>query len=227
MLGVETTGINSPPKRMRHELDVGSPVSPLQLPASGKVPLGARSSSGNNGGGPSRKNKPQRCSICKEWGHKSRTCRLAPGKGACPTPLPFAFPPPTTHSPARPPTLLGPPSPTHTPPSPRSLVLASLSHPHLVSQRQSYTQTASRSFWTSSAKLCMDKAVQSALARPRSTLECIVATWRLVATDRSACTCIPHVALSKDRFGCVEANVHSCTVSAMHRNRFHDHVRIT
>jgi hypothetical protein len=82
MLGVETTGINSPPKRMRHELDVGSPVSPLQLPASGKVPLGARSSSGNNGGGPSRKNKPQRCSICKEWGHKSRTCRLAPGKAS-------------------------------------------------------------------------------------------------------------------------------------------------
>ena len=118
MLGVETTGVNSPPKRMRHELHVGSPVSPLQLPASGKVPLGARSSSGNNnGGGPSRKNKPQRCSICKEWGHKSRTCRLAPGKGACPTRLPFPpptsdLPPPTSHLPARPPTLLGPPSPT-------------------------------------------------------------------------------------------------------------------
>ena len=27
--------------------------------------------------GLSRKNKPQRCSICKECGHKSRTCRWA------------------------------------------------------------------------------------------------------------------------------------------------------
>ena len=30
--------------------------------------------------GLSRKNRPQRCSICKETGHKSRTCRLATGK---------------------------------------------------------------------------------------------------------------------------------------------------
>lgn len=78
-LRVRTGGLDSPSKRMKHEpAHVGSPVSPLQLPASGHVP--AESRSGNNGGGPSRKNKPQRCSICKEWGHKSRTCRLAPGR---------------------------------------------------------------------------------------------------------------------------------------------------
>jgi len=83
LLRVRTSGVDSPPKRMKHEVHVGSPVSPLHLPASGKVPMEhARSSSGNNGGGPSRKNKPQRCSICKEWGHKSRTCRLGPGKAS-------------------------------------------------------------------------------------------------------------------------------------------------
>lgn len=84
VLGAHTTGVDGRPKRTRRELHAGSPVSPLQLPASGKVPLGARSSIGNNGGGPSRKNKPQRCSICKEWGHKSRTCRLAPGRASEP-----------------------------------------------------------------------------------------------------------------------------------------------
>jgi len=83
MLRVRTSGMGSPSKRARHEpMHVGSPVSPLELPASGAVPL--ERSSSHNGGGPSRKNKPQRCSICKDWGHKSRTCsmryRLDPGK---------------------------------------------------------------------------------------------------------------------------------------------------
>ena len=109
-----STGFESPPKRQRHETPVGSPISVLQIPPSGEVPpptiehsasssLGPSSSgasSANIGGGPSRKNKPQRCSICKEWGHKSRTCRMAPGKGkpplsgiprsASPTPTPCA-----------------------------------------------------------------------------------------------------------------------------------------
>jgi len=34
-------------------------------------------SSSHNGQGLSRKNRPQRCSICKETGHKSRTCKFA------------------------------------------------------------------------------------------------------------------------------------------------------
>ena len=145
VLGADTTGVDGRPKRTRRELPT-SPISPLQIPASGKVPLGARSSIGNNGGGPSRKNKPQRCSICKEWGHKSRTCRLAPGKGAlC---LPCAF------IPAIPLSLRARSAlPTQTPPPPCPLAPASLSHPHLVSQqRQSPTLTARPSSWTSSAK---------------------------------------------------------------------------
>ena len=105
-----STGFETP-KRQRHESPVGSPVSTLQIPRSGKVPPPAiehsadlspsfspssgrasganvvggpssgSASGANVGGGPSRKNKPQRCSICKEMGHKARTCRLAPGKG--------------------------------------------------------------------------------------------------------------------------------------------------
>ena len=42
--------------------------------------------------------------------------------------------------------------PTQTPPPPCPLAPASLSHPHLVSQRQSPTLTARPSSWTSSAK---------------------------------------------------------------------------
>ena len=36
----------------------------------------------NGTGSYSRKNKPQRCSVCKECGHKSRTCKWAPGRSA-------------------------------------------------------------------------------------------------------------------------------------------------
>ena len=103
-----STGFETP-KRQRHESPVGSPVSTLQIPRSGKVPPPAiehsadlspssspssgSASGANVGGGPSRKNKPQRCSICKEMGHKARTCRLAPGKGE---------PPPNDQPPAPP-----------------------------------------------------------------------------------------------------------------------------
>jgi hypothetical protein len=83
---------------------IGSPVSTLELPAdfashtpSSKPSSGASSPKGSpshasshaGGGSLSRKNKPQRCSICKECGHKSRTCRLAQSKGArSPRPAP-------------------------------------------------------------------------------------------------------------------------------------------
>jgi len=63
---------------------VGSPISTMepadfgspQSPKSSKS--GSRSSSPPNSSGAhlSRKNKQQRCSICKECGHKSRTCRF-------------------------------------------------------------------------------------------------------------------------------------------------------
>jgi len=64
----------------------GSPRSTLDLslepprPAQRKHSSSASHHSSQNGMGLSRKNKPQRCSICKECGHKSRTCRLATGK---------------------------------------------------------------------------------------------------------------------------------------------------
>ena len=46
----------------------------------------------HGGAGLSRKNRPQRCSICKETGHKSRTCRFAQGKGTpLAPPLPLAI----------------------------------------------------------------------------------------------------------------------------------------
>ena len=64
---------------------VGSPISTMepadfgspQSPKSSKS--GSRSSSpkpNSSGAHLSRKNKQQRCSICKECGHKSRTCRF-------------------------------------------------------------------------------------------------------------------------------------------------------
>ena len=69
----------------------------LALPADIDIPLkqpspsfsdssrGDRSPQRNGSVGLSRKNRPQRCSICKECGHKSRTCRFAQGnKGARP-----------------------------------------------------------------------------------------------------------------------------------------------
>jgi len=49
------------------------------------------SSSHQSGVGLSRKNKPQRCSICKETGHKSRTCRFATGKVEVRAPSPTGF----------------------------------------------------------------------------------------------------------------------------------------
>merc|ERR1712028_37570 len=74
------------------------------------------------------------------------------------------------------------------------------------------------------------KPYSAHLARPRSrlsTLECIVATWRLVHRSL-ACTCISHVALSKDRFGCVEARLVQLSlpdVQANYRNRFHVRIK--
>jgi len=67
---------------------VGSPVSPIELGANTvefalpPAELSQRNSGINSVGSYSRKNKPQRCSICKECGHKSRTCKWAPGRGA-------------------------------------------------------------------------------------------------------------------------------------------------
>jgi len=65
---------------------MGSPTSTLDLSlepprfAQRKHASSASHQSSQNNMGLSRKNKPQRCSICKECGHKSRTCRLATGK---------------------------------------------------------------------------------------------------------------------------------------------------
>lgn len=39
---------------------------------------------------PSRKNKPQRCSICKGSGHKSRTCKMNPARAAVGAPVDMA-----------------------------------------------------------------------------------------------------------------------------------------
>jgi len=68
------------------ELDY-MPVEKLASPSSSSEgsPRGERSPPRSSGGGGnsvglSRKNRPQRCSICKECGHKSRTCRFAQGK---------------------------------------------------------------------------------------------------------------------------------------------------
>lgn len=59
------------------DLGDGPPLKPLPSHD------GQRSPQRSHGGvGLSRKNRPQRCSICKECGHKSRTCRFAQGKGA-------------------------------------------------------------------------------------------------------------------------------------------------
>uniref|UniRef100_A0A7S4BK08 Uncharacterized protein n=2 Tax=Chrysotila carterae TaxID=13221 RepID=A0A7S4BK08_CHRCT len=56
-----------------------SPTSTVELDT---LPynLDKRGGPGGIGGAYSRKNKPQRCSICKECGHKSRTCKFAPGR---------------------------------------------------------------------------------------------------------------------------------------------------
>uniref|UniRef100_A0A7S0QBK1 Uncharacterized protein n=1 Tax=Coccolithus braarudii TaxID=221442 RepID=A0A7S0QBK1_9EUKA len=66
---------------------VGSPISPIELGANTvdfalpPAELAERDDGGFGGGGSySRKNKPQRCSICKECGHKSRTCKWATGR---------------------------------------------------------------------------------------------------------------------------------------------------
>lgn len=84
--------VDVPNKRPRsQQMTVGSPVStldfmpsmaldmellgPLDSEVSTRDTATARSSC--SGGALSRKNKPQRCSICKECGHKSRTCKLA------------------------------------------------------------------------------------------------------------------------------------------------------
>ena len=97
---------------------MGSPVSTLDMPAQflpvvmpkgggrhAKIasPLkekqeGSDRRDGGMGGSLSRKNKPQRCSICKECGHKSRTCRFAQTHGATSTELcAVTSPPPTQH----------------------------------------------------------------------------------------------------------------------------------
>lgn len=88
------------PEPMHH---VGSPVSTMHLSAGYDIlpmntkPFRNSSSSsshsssthgsphrerahGHHGQGLSRKNRPQRCSICKECGHKSRTCKFAGAK---------------------------------------------------------------------------------------------------------------------------------------------------
>mmetsp|Transcript_20032 Transcript_20032/g.46242 ORF Transcript_20032/g.46242 Transcript_20032/m.46242 type:complete len:179 (-) Transcript_20032:589-1125(-) len=65
---------------------VGSPVSPIELGtntvdfALPPAELSQRDGGINSAGLYSRKNKPQRCSVCKECGHKSRTCKWAPGR---------------------------------------------------------------------------------------------------------------------------------------------------
>jgi len=65
------------------DLDVMPPAKqPSSSSSSSDSGRNERSSPPRSGGvGLSRKNRPQRCSICKECGHKSRTCRLANGKG--------------------------------------------------------------------------------------------------------------------------------------------------
>uniref|UniRef100_A0A7S4HH25 Uncharacterized protein n=1 Tax=Prymnesium polylepis TaxID=72548 RepID=A0A7S4HH25_9EUKA len=74
--------VGLPNKRPKSEhMIVGSPVSTMDPLPSMDIDVSVPDSpnSRNNGGGLSRKNKPQRCSICKECGHKSRTCKFAQG----------------------------------------------------------------------------------------------------------------------------------------------------
>lgn len=84
-------------KRHKPDVVIGSPVSTMDMPAdfspSGKYVSPKYSPPSPSSGhaspaatGLSRKNKPQRCSICKECGHKSRTCRFAQGKVEVPVP---------------------------------------------------------------------------------------------------------------------------------------------
>ena len=84
--------------KLAHDMPmVGSPVSTLEMSVDFGVPLSSCPSPKRTESSPpsppseenvssspglSRKNRPQRCSICKECGHKSRTCRFAQGKGA-------------------------------------------------------------------------------------------------------------------------------------------------
>ena len=76
-------------------LDMGAQFLPVAAPKGGarhaKAALlkeNKEGRDGSTGGSLSRKNKPQRCSICKECGHKSRTCRFAQTAGARVRPTP-------------------------------------------------------------------------------------------------------------------------------------------
>ncbi|KAL1510443.1 hypothetical protein AB1Y20_006750 [Prymnesium parvum] len=75
---VSSLPIELPNKRPKaDEMTIGSPISTIDLIPSMDIDVGAPDSpSSRNSGGLSRKNKPQRCSICKECGHKSRTCKF-------------------------------------------------------------------------------------------------------------------------------------------------------
>jgi len=90
--------------KLAHDMPmVGSPVSTLEMSVDFGVPLSSCPSPKRTESSPpsppseenvssspglSRKNRPQRCSICKECGHKSRTCRFAQGKVEVPPVLP-------------------------------------------------------------------------------------------------------------------------------------------
>ena len=97
-LSGEHEGFSNRHKRIKR-MHVRSPVSTLDYNSDVDVPMFKQGSpsfsdSGDSRGSPgspqrthgsvglSRKNRPQRCSICKECGHKSRTCRFAPGNKA-------------------------------------------------------------------------------------------------------------------------------------------------
>jgi len=74
---VDSYHIGSPVSTMDYSSDIGDGPPLKPLPSHD----GQRSPQRSHGGvGLSRKNRPQRCSICKECGHKSRTCRFAQGK---------------------------------------------------------------------------------------------------------------------------------------------------
>ena len=65
-------------KRSPIHTPVGSPVSTISrlCDKAASVHDSLKLMTTAQAGQPTRKNKPQRCSICKEWGHKSRTCKL-------------------------------------------------------------------------------------------------------------------------------------------------------